>query len=123
MGQKIKPGMWCDYCQSPTVGQKEVKRVRNWSAIAAYPVTGGVSGFAMSNAQQWHCQTCGLPVITLALAQFRAGMMTPAPEGPTRGPDRPSARQEAMEGLRVAAIVLAVVLVLAAIVAAVVAVA
>src|SRR4051812_41148966 len=61
MGQNVRGGVWCDYCNAPTVGVKSTHRLRGAVIAATLLPTSGASGlFARSDA--YVCERCGQPV-------------------------------------------------------------
>jgi endogenous inhibitor of DNA gyrase (YacG/DUF329 family) len=96
MGLKVKSGMYCPTCQTPVAAQKSTHRLRNLGAAVTAPVTAGLS-LAAAKAGDWHCPSCGGPVIPArAVERARAAVARQAqtPAAGSTGPrPAPPARQ------------------------------
>lgn len=61
MAVKVKPGMYCERCETPVAAQKQTHKARS---LLLGPLTYG----AAVKVGEWHCPVCGGPVIPASRA-------------------------------------------------------
>lgn len=76
MAQKVKPGMWCETCQTPVAGSKNRHRVRN-TAAAVGIVTNPAVNFLFPiglgfKKDRYFCPNCGQPVRKATARELKA---------------------------------------------------